>query len=85
MTLTVQVGILDRVFTALAVAASPDEILSLHSNDEENVRLAKLTKKNKADELSLSEMIELQQYLLAERYVRLAKAYAFAKLNNIKV
>lgn len=85
MMLTVQVGILDRVFTALAVAASPDEILSLHSNDEENVRLAKLTKKNKADELSVSEMIELQQYLLAERYVRLAKAYAFAKLNNIKV
>jgi hypothetical protein len=80
----VEVGILDRVFYALARASSPEEILSLYSNEEENERLEELTQKNKAGELSITEMFELQQYLLAEKYVRLAKAHAFAKLNNIQ-
>ncbi|MEM9929500.1 MAG: hypothetical protein AAF840_06760 [Bacteroidota bacterium] len=82
MITSVQAGILDRVFHLLATSPSPEEIMSLHTTPEENSRLEELSKKNKEGTLSLEESYEIQQYLLAEKYVRLAKAHAFAKLNN---
>lgn len=78
----VQVGILDRVFYALARAASPEEILALHSTPEESERLEELSQKNRDGNLTTQEIVEIQQYLLAERYVRLAKAHAFLKIKN---
>jgi len=82
MIMPVKVDMLDRVFYALAKAASPEEILSLHSTPEENERLEELAQKNRAGTLSINETLEINQYILAERYVRLAKAHAFLRLKN---
>lgn len=82
MITSVRVSILDRVFHLLATSPSPEEVLELHTTPEESSRLEELSKKNNAGTLTTEETFEIQQYLLAEKYVRLAKAHAFVKLNN---
>lgn len=83
MVLSLQVDILDRVFYALAKSATPEEILAIYSTPAESQRFDELTEKKIDGTLSSDEKYEVHQFLLAERYMRLAKAYAFAKLNNI--
>ncbi|MFK8162066.1 MAG: hypothetical protein AB8H12_06335 [Lewinella sp.] len=80
-----QESILDRVFHILAKVPSPEEILAISTTDEENQRLEQLALHSKEGKLSVNEQWEFQQYRQAERYVRLAKAYAFARLNGLGV
>lgn len=79
-----QVSFFDRVFSALARTASPEEILSIYTTDEENQRLLELAESSKSEKgLSIAEQYEFQQYRLAENYVRMAKAHAFAKMKGL--
>ncbi|MFT6000106.1 MAG: hypothetical protein ACI81P_002566 [Neolewinella sp.] len=80
-----QESILDRVFHILAKSPSPEEVLAIHTTDEESQRIKDLAVHSKEGDLSTAEQWDFQQYRQAERYVRLAKAYAFAKLNGSEV
>lgn len=77
--------VLDRVFELLAQSPTPEEILSIHTTKEEDERLRELATLNEKNQLSWHESLEIQQYLLAEKYIRFAKAHAFAKLNNFEL
>lgn len=85
ISMVAQESILDRVFHILAKSPSPEEILAISTSEEENLRLEQLASQSKQRPLSTNEEWEFQQYRQAERYVRLAKAYAFAKLNGLAV
>jgi len=80
-----QTTILDRVFHILAKSPPPEEVLAIQTTEEEDIRLRKLADRSKEGKLSMSEEWEFQQYIQAERYVRLAKAYAYAKINNLSI
>jgi len=82
MVLSVEVDILDRVFSALARSVSPEEIMNIQSTSEENDRIEELAQKNRDGTLSIKEAFEVNQYLLAEKYVRLAKAHAYLRIKG---
>jgi hypothetical protein len=77
-----QSSLLDRVFHLLADNPNPEDILALYTTEEESNRITELAQKNRANELTYSEEQEMQQYLLAERYVRMAKAKALERLSK---
>ena len=81
----VHVSILDRVFGTIANSKSPEEILALHSTLAETERLDTLVAMNRTGKLSDHESLELHHYFLAERYVRKAKAHAFAQKNGFSL
>ena len=80
----VRTPLLDRVFNVLADMPSPEDILAISATPEENARMDYLTRKAHEETLTEEERIEAQQYVLAERYVQLAKARALVKLNDTK-
>lgn len=85
MILDVEVDILGRVVRTLAKGAAPEDILNLYSTPEENERIEELTQKNRDGVLTINECFEINQYMLAEQYVRLAKAHAYARLNGLQI
>jgi|GEM_PF-6935700 hypothetical protein len=82
MITSVKVDILDRVFHALVKLASPEKIMALHSTPEENERIEELTPKNRDGTLSVNGTYGISNYILAEKYVRLAKAHAFLRIKQ---
>ena len=75
-----QPNLLDRVFHFLSDNPDPEEVLNLSTTKAESARIAELARKDRANTMSYAEEQEMHQYLLAERYVRLAKAKALERL-----
>ena len=77
-----ELNLLERVFMVLADSPRPEEVMALQTTEAENERLEYLQQRRNEGTLSVQELIEIEKYLDAERFVRLAKAKAFAKLRN---
>ena len=75
-----QSSLLDRVFHFLTDNPSPEEVLDWYTTEVESARIGELIEKNRAGTLTVSDRQEVEQYFLAERYVRLAKAKALERL-----
>lgn len=69
----------------LARSASPEAVLAVQATERETERFAQLARESKSRTLAFEEAMELHHYLLAERYVRLAKAHAYAKKHNLQI
>lgn len=78
-----QASMLDRVFYLLINLPSPEEILAISTTPEENLRLERLAEKKEMGKLTAAEEEEVKEYVLAEKYVRLAKAKAIRRLHNV--
>jgi len=75
-----QSQLLSRVINVLSDFPTPEIVMNLHANENEEVRLEELSAKNEAGTLSFDERIELEHYRVAEHMVRMAKARAYSRL-----
>ena len=75
-----QSELLSRVIDILSDFPSPEQVMSLKTNETEEARLDELAAKNEAGTLSQQEIIELEHYRVAEHMVRMAKANAYSRL-----
>ena len=65
----------------LLASMDPDKVLAFRTSEKAQLRLDELLEKNKNQEgLSASEQSEMEQFMLLEHIVSLAKARALKKL-----
>lgn len=79
-----EIDALDKVFHLLASFPTPQEVIELKASEEESNRFDFLVEKNRKNELSHSEVEELNKFVLAERYMRMAKAKALLAVHGKK-
>lgn len=72
-----------HIIELLASQPSPEEIIAIYPTPRLQVRMSELLDRNKSGILSRTEEIELDRYLLLEHWVRLAKVYAYKRLQTI--
>ena len=72
--------VLDRVFEVLANDPSPQAIMNLQTTQEEADRFAELTQKTHDNTLTVEERVEVEHYIIAERFVRKLKGKAYKQL-----
>lgn len=72
----------DEIVDFITSAPHPEQILSFRPSDKSVKRLEELVQKNQEDNLDEQEKNELQQYMLVEHLMRLAKARARQRLNS---
>lgn len=72
--------IFNRLIATLSEASSAEDVLTLAASEQEEQRMDELNDKNKRGVLSTEEEIELNEYVLAEELIGLAKVYAYRKL-----
>jgi hypothetical protein len=82
--MVLEVDALDRVFHLLASFPTPEEVLLLKAIEEESQRFDFLLDKNRESTLSVQETEELNKFVLAERYMRMAKAKALLAVHRKK-
>lgn len=82
--MVVEINALDRVFHLLASFPTPEEVIQLKASEEERSRFDFLTEQNKKNKLTPSESEELDKFILAERYMRMAKAKALLAVHGKK-
>jgi uncharacterized protein YciU (UPF0263 family) len=66
----------------LASKVSPKDVLAFQAPKDEQERLQLLTEKNKTDELSPTEAIELEELLAFNRFMSLLKTKAYIALKQ---
>jgi len=67
----------------LLASMDPNKVLAFHTSQKSQLRLEELLKKNKASSgLSKEEQAEIEQFMLLEHIVSLAKARALKRLAN---
>lgn len=59
---------------------TPEQVLAIHPSPELQARVSELLERNKREELSRQEEVELERYLTLEHLVRLAKANAYEQI-----
>jgi hypothetical protein len=72
----------DEIVDLITSAPRPEQILNFRPSDKSVKRLEELVQKNQEDKLDEQEKNELQQYMLIEHLMRLAKARARQRLNS---
>lgn len=82
--MVIEIDALDKVFHLLASFPTPQEVIELKASEEESNRFDFLVEKNRKNELSPSETEELDKFILAERYMRMAKAKALLVVRGKK-
>lgn len=61
---------------------TPEQVLAIRPSPELQARVSELLYRNKREQLSNQEEIELERYLMLEHLVRLAKAHAYKQLTS---
>jgi hypothetical protein len=72
----------DEIVDFITSAPRPEQILSFRPSEKSVKRLEELVEKNQEGSLDEQEKHELQQYMLIEHLMRLAKARARQRLNS---
>ncbi len=72
----------DEIVDFITSAPRPEQILSFRPSEKSVRRLEELVEKNQEGNLDEQEKHELQQYMLIEHLMRLAKARARQRLNS---
>lgn len=62
-------------------AANPELVAAYSPSDAANQRLEALIAKEKENQLNEEELLELEQFLLLEHLMRMAKAHAYQLLH----
>ena len=75
-------ALLHRVFRVLTDLPSPEQVLAIEPTPEESARIDYLVEKKRLNALTPEEKAEVDQYVMIEGYVRLAKAKAMVKLKE---
>jgi hypothetical protein len=68
------------IIALLASQPTPTQVLAIRPSSELQTRVSELLSRNKQSQLSASEEIELERYLVLEHLVRLAKAHAYKQM-----
>src|SRR5262249_49014869 len=74
----------DEFVDFIAAGTTPQSIIDFRASDETKARVADLIRQQKADSLSPDETAELNHYLHMEHVMRLAKARARQRLQQVE-
>lgn len=74
--------VFNRLIATLSEATSADEVLALTASPQEEQRMDELGTKHQQGTLTRQEEIELNEFVLAEELIGLAKVYAYRKLSK---
>jgi hypothetical protein len=72
-----------QIVELLASQPSPEVVLAIRPKPALQARMSELLEQNKSGNLTRSEEVELDRYLLLEHWVRLAKAHAYKNLKTV--
>jgi hypothetical protein len=70
------------IMELLTSQPAPEEVIAIRPSPEFQARVDELLSQNKMGALSPQDELELERYLTLEHLVRLAKAHAYAQLNQ---
>jgi hypothetical protein len=73
----------DEIIDFLAGGTTPQSLIEFQPSEPAKERVADLIFREKNDSLTTDEKVELDQYMLLEHLLRLAKARAHEHLTNV--